>query len=74
MHTAESLVPEPGPSAAEIAIKEWRRYKSPGIDQILAELIQAEDKTWHSKIRRLINFIWNKEELAQPWKDSCTCL
>jgi hypothetical protein len=41
IHTAEPLVPDPSSSEVEIAIENLKRYKSPGIDQILAELIQA---------------------------------
>jgi hypothetical protein len=37
----EPLVPEPSSYEVEIAIEKFKRYKSPGIDQILAELIQA---------------------------------
>jgi hypothetical protein len=40
-----------------------KSYKSPGIDQILAELIQAGGETLWSEIHKLINSIWNKEEL-----------
>jgi hypothetical protein len=39
------------------------KNKSPGSDQIPAELIQAESKTLQSEIHKLINSIWNKEEL-----------
>jgi hypothetical protein len=45
-----------------------RRYKSLGIDQIQAELIQAGGNTLCTEIHRLINSIWNKEELPQQWK------
>jgi hypothetical protein len=38
MHTAESFVPEPSASEVEDAIGELKRYKSPGVDQIPAEL------------------------------------
>jgi hypothetical protein len=41
IHTAEPLVPEPNSSEVEIAIEKLKRYKSPGTDQIPAELIQA---------------------------------
>jgi hypothetical protein len=49
-----------------------KRYKSPGIDQILTELIQAGGNTLRSEIHKLINFIWNKEELPEQWKGSIT--
>jgi hypothetical protein len=39
IHTTESLVPEL--SALEMAVEKIKRHKSPGTDQILAELIKA---------------------------------
>jgi hypothetical protein len=44
--------------------------KSPGTDQIPAELIKAGGETLYSEIHRLICCIWNKEELPQHWKES----
>jgi hypothetical protein len=41
-----------------------KNYKSPGSDLILAELIHVE-----GEIHKLINFIWNKEELPDQWKE-----
>jgi hypothetical protein len=63
IHTAEPLVPEPSSSEVEISIEKMKRYKSPGINQIPAELIHAGGNTLHSEIHKLINCIWNKEEL-----------
>jgi hypothetical protein len=48
----------------------WKRYKSPGSDHILAELIQAEGEILRSKIHMLINSTWNKEKLPDQWKES----
>jgi hypothetical protein len=70
MHTAEPFVPEPSASEAEVAVGNLKRYKSPGVDQIPAELIQAEGETLHSEIRKLIRLIWNKEKLPRQWKES----
>jgi hypothetical protein len=53
----------------EVFIKQ-KRYKSPGSDQIPAELIQAGSEILHSKIHELINFIWNAEKLSDQWKES----
>jgi hypothetical protein len=39
--TAEPLIPDPNPFEVEIAIGKLKRYKSPGSDEILTELIQA---------------------------------
>jgi hypothetical protein len=41
IHTAELLVPEHSSSEVEIAIEKLKSYKSQGIDQIPAELIQV---------------------------------
>jgi hypothetical protein len=65
MHTAEPLVPEPSSSEVEIDIVKLKRYMSPGIDQILAELIQAGKEKLRSEIHKFINCIWNKEELPE---------
>jgi hypothetical protein len=57
-------------SEVEIAIEELKRYKSPGIDQIPAELIGAGGNKLRSEIHKLINCIWNNEELPEQWKES----
>jgi hypothetical protein len=41
IHTAEPLVPEPSLVEVETAIGKLQRYKSPGTNQIPAELIKA---------------------------------
>jgi hypothetical protein len=70
IHAAESLVPEPSPFEVEIGIAKLKKYKSPGSDQIPRELIQAGGETLQPEIHKLINFIWNKEELPDQWKES----
>jgi hypothetical protein len=42
--------------------------KSPGSDEILAELIQAGGETLWSEINKLITSIWSKEELQNYGK------
>jgi hypothetical protein len=44
IHTAEPLVPALAHLRLKIAIAKLKRYKSPGSDQILAELIKQEVK------------------------------
>jgi hypothetical protein len=39
IHSAEPLVRDPSPFEVEIAIAKLKKYKSPGSDQIPAELI-----------------------------------
>jgi hypothetical protein len=70
IHTAEPQVPDPSPFEVEITIENLKRYKSPGIDGIPTELIQAEGEILRFKIHKLIKFIWNKEELPNQWKES----
>jgi hypothetical protein len=54
----------------EMAIVKLKRHKSPGIDQIPTGLIKAGGRTIRSEIHKLINSIWNKEELSEQWKES----
>jgi hypothetical protein len=70
MHTAEPFVPEPSSSEVEVAIGKLKRYKSPGVDRIPAELIQAGGESLLSEIHKLMKLIWNKEELPHQWKES----
>jgi len=70
IHTAESLVPEPSAAEVELAIDKLRSHKSPGIDQIPAELIKAGGRTICLEIHKLITSIWKKEKLPEEWKES----
>jgi hypothetical protein len=70
IHTAEPFVPEPSASEVEVAVVKLKRYRSPGVYQIPAELIEAGGETLHSEIHKLIKLIWNKEELPHQWKES----
>jgi hypothetical protein len=47
-----------------------KKYKSPGSDQIPAELIQAGGEILLSEIHKLINSVWNKEVFLDQWKES----
>jgi hypothetical protein len=69
IHTAEPLVPDPSPFEVEADIAKLKRYKTPGSDQIPAELIQAGGDILHSNIHKRITFIWNKEKLPDRWKE-----
>ena len=70
IHTAEPLVPEPSALEVEMAIEKLKSHKSPGIDQIEAEIIKAGGSTIRCAIHKLIIAIWNKEELHGEWKGS----
>ena len=70
IHTSEPLVPELSTFEVEMTLEKLKRYKSPSIDQIPAELIKTGGRTIHSDIHKLINSTWNKEELPEQWKES----
>jgi hypothetical protein len=54
IHTAEPLVPEPSLVEVEIAIGKLKSYKSPGTDQIPAELIKAGGETLYYGINLFV--------------------
>ena len=70
MHTVEPLVPEPSAFEVDLSIEKLKSNKSPGVNQIPAELIKEEGRIICYQIHRLIVSIWNKEELPEEWKDS----
>jgi hypothetical protein len=70
MQQAKPFTLEPSASEVEVAIGKLKRYKSPGVDQMPAELIQVGRETLHSEIPKPIKLIWNKEELPHQWKES----
>jgi hypothetical protein len=54
----------------EMAIDEVKRHKSPGINLIPEEIIQAGNLSTRSEIHNLINSVWNEEEFPEEWKES----
>ena len=70
IHAEEPLVPKTSAFEVEVATEKLKRHKSPGIDQIPAELIKAGGRTIRCEIYKLINSIWKKEELPEEWKES----
>jgi len=72
IQTAEPLVPQPSAAVFELAIDKLKSHKSPGIDQIPAELITTGGRTIRCKTHKLIISIWNKEEFPEEWKESIT--
>jgi len=62
IHTAEPLVHEPSAFEVEMTTEKLKGHKSQGI--------RARGITIRSEIHKLINPIWNKEELPEEWKES----
>ena len=63
-------MPELSAFEFEMAIEKLKRHRSPGIDQIPAELMKARSRKFRSEVSKLINSIWNKDELSEEWKES----
>jgi hypothetical protein len=61
VHTSEALIPHLSHLKVEIAIAKLKKYKLPGSDEIVAEMIQTGGETLVSDIHKLINSIWNEE-------------
>ena len=70
IHTAEPIVPEPSAAEVELAIKKLKSNKSPGIDQIPAELIRPRGKTVRF-MNLLFPFGMRKNcRRTEEWKES----
>jgi len=74
IHTAEPLVLQTSAAEFELAIDKLKSHKSPGIDQIPAELVKAGNRTICLEIHKLITSIWKKEKLPKEWKESIIVL
>ena len=59
IHTAEPPVPEPNASEVELAINKLKSHKSPGTDQIPAEMIKAGGRTICLEIHKLVSAVMN---------------
>jgi len=70
IHTAEPLMPEPSAFEIELAVEKLKSRISPAVDQILGELIRARGRTFRYEVHKLINSIWNEEELSEDLKES----
>ena len=70
IHTAKPILREPSAYEVAMATEKLNRHKTPGIDQIPAELIKAGGGTIRSEIHELIYSIWNLEKLPEEWKES----
>jgi hypothetical protein len=68
--TAEPLARHSSPFKIEIAIAKLGKYKSPGSNQILADLIQGESEILRSEIHKFSNTIWDRKEFPEQWKKS----
>jgi hypothetical protein len=67
-------VPNPSAFEDEMANEKVKRHKAPGIDHIPAELIKAGSRTIRSEIHKIINSVWNKEDIPEEWKESIIVL
>ena len=65
---------EPNTFEFELAIEKLKIHKSPGTDQIPAEMIKAGSRTIRYEIHKLIISVWNKKKLPEKWKESIIVL
>jgi len=69
IQTAKPPAPEPGASEVEMVIEKLKGHKSPGTDQIPADVIKVGGRTIRSKINKLYNSTRNREEMPEQWKE-----
>ena len=64
----EISVEEPTQSEVRTALKRLQSGKSPGIDNITAELLKADIDFSTKKIHQLLQKIWKNEKIPRKWK------
>jgi len=57
IYTAESWIPEPSEIEIEMSVKKLKNFKSPGIDNIPAELIKEGGTALIKELHKLISAI-----------------
>jgi len=67
IQTAKLVVLEPSAFDIEMAIEKLKRRNSLDIDEIPAEMIKSGCRTIISDIHKLMNSVWNMEELTEQW-------
>jgi len=67
IQTAKLVVLEPSAFDIEMAIKKLKRRNSLDIDEIPAEMIKSGCRTIISEIYKLMNSVWNMEQLTEQW-------
>jgi len=70
IHSRTTLVTQPSASEFQLAIDKLKSHKSPGTDQIPAELIKAGGRTICVEIHKLITSICKKDELPEERRES----
>jgi hypothetical protein len=74
VHTGEPLVLEPSAFEVEMAIEKLKRRRSPGIDQIPAELIKAGGRIIRSDIHKLIISFGIRRSCLRNGRSQSLCL
>jgi hypothetical protein len=61
-------MPESSAFETEMATENLKRHKSPDADQTWVQLIKSGGRKIVCEIHKLINSVWNNEELSEQWK------
>ena len=67
VHAIDIEIEEPTLDGVKRAIQKLKNNKTPGIDNISAELLKNGGQTLEFQMHRLILKIWRKEEIPMDW-------
>jgi hypothetical protein len=65
IHTADPFAPEPSYFEVQTVVGKTKTFHLPGINQIPEKLIPARGETLRSEVHKLINSVWNEEDLSE---------
>ena len=71
INATEPIVLEPSVFELQMAIGKLKKQKSPGTGQILGQFVKSGGgRIIRSKVHKIINSVWSKEDLFEQWKES----
>lgn len=71
--SVEPYISSPSRSEINAAINKLKNNKAPGEDHIVAELVKNSGEAVKNEVWKLINIIWEKQQMPEEWNTAIIC-
>ncbi|KAE9522623.1 hypothetical protein AGLY_016986 [Aphis glycines] len=71
--TVEQLLVAPSKNELEMGLNMLKNGKAPGVDEIVSECLKKGGPCLLNQLHKLINIIWEQEEIPESWRVSILC-